>query len=113
MSMSPSAPSSASPTSSRARSRSGSSSSRRVRSGTRATSVRSSSRWCEPVGAFACYRETRVVERLPKTRSGKILRGTMRAIAAGREYGVPSTIDDPAVLEEIELVVRGTQRASL
>ena len=65
------------------------------------------------VGAFACYRETRVVERLPKTRSGKILRGTMRAIAAGREYGVPSTIDDPAVLEEIELVVRGTQRASL
>ena len=65
------------------------------------------------VGAFACYRETRVVERLPKTRSGKILRGTMRAIAAGREYGVPSTIDDPAVLDEIELVVRGTQRASL
>jgi propionyl-CoA synthetase len=65
------------------------------------------------VGAFACYRETRVVERLPKTRSGKILRGTMRAIAAGREYGVPSTIDDPAVLDEIELVVRGTQRAPL
>ena len=65
------------------------------------------------VGAFACYRETRVVERLPKTRSGKILRGTMRAIAAGREYGVPSTIDDPAVLDEIELVVRGTQQASL
>ena len=39
--------------------------------------------------------------RLPKTRSGKILRGTMRAIASGSEYTVPSTIDDPAILEEI------------
>ena len=39
--------------------------------------------------------------RLPKTRSGKILRGTMRSIAAGAEYRVPSTIDDPAILEEI------------
>jgi propionyl-CoA synthetase len=60
----------------------------------------------DQVGAFACYRETRVVERLPKTRSGKILRATMRSIAAGREYVVPSTIDDPAVLEEIEGAVR-------
>jgi propionyl-CoA synthetase len=64
------------------------------------------------IGAFACYRETRVVERLPKTRSGKILRGTMRAIAAGREYRVPSTIDDPAVLAEIEAAVRGPVSAS-
>jgi propionyl-CoA synthetase len=55
----------------------------------------------DQIGPVACYRETAVVARLPKTRSGKILRGTMRAIAAGREYRVPSTIDDPAVLDEI------------
>ena len=56
----------------------------------------------ERIGAFACYRETRVVARLPKTRSGKILRSTMRSIAAGRDYAVPSTIDDPAAIAEIE-----------
>ncbi len=54
------------------------------------------------IGAFACFREARVVARLPKTRSGKILRGTIRKIAAGEEYRVPSTIDDPAILSEIE-----------
>ena len=64
----------------------------------------------DQVGAFAYYRETRVVARLPKTRSGKILRATMRSIAAGREYSVPSTIDDPAVLPEIEAAVRQSQR---
>ena len=53
------------------------------------------------IGPIACYRETAVVKRLPKTRSGKILRGTMRSIAAGKEYRMPSTIDDPATLEEI------------
>ncbi|MDW7771529.1 MAG: propionyl-CoA synthetase [Desulfobulbaceae bacterium] len=57
----------------------------------------------DQIGPIACYRETAVVKRLPKTRSGKILRGTMRAIAAGREYRMPSTIDDPAILEEISL----------
>jgi propionyl-CoA synthetase len=55
----------------------------------------------DQVGAVAVFRDARVVPRLPKTRSGKILRGTMRSIAAGTEYRVPSTIDDPAVLEEI------------
>ncbi|MHB8808686.1 MAG: propionyl-CoA synthetase [Desulfobulbaceae bacterium] len=55
----------------------------------------------DQIGPIACYRETAVVKRLPKTRSGKILRGTMRAIAAGKEYRAPSTIDDPAILEEI------------
>jgi propionyl-CoA synthetase len=65
----------------------------------------------EQIGAFACYRETRVVERLPKTRSGKVLRGTMRSIAAGREYSVPSTIDDPTVLAEIEAAVKRPQQA--
>jgi propionyl-CoA synthetase len=53
------------------------------------------------IGPIACYRETAVVKRLPKTRSGKILRGTLRSIAAGKEYRMPSTIDDPATLEEI------------
>jgi propionyl-CoA synthetase len=53
------------------------------------------------IGPIACYRETAIVKRLPKTRSGKILRGTMRAIASGREYRMPSTIDDPVILDEI------------
>jgi propionyl-CoA synthetase len=65
----------------------------------------------EQVGAFAYYRETRVVERLPKTRSGKILRSTMRSIAAGRKYAVPSTIDDPAALAEVEAALGRPLRA--
>lgn len=54
------------------------------------------------IGPIACYKNTVVVDRLPKTRSGKILRGTMRAIAAGRDFNMPSTIDDPQTLEEIK-----------
>jgi propionyl-CoA synthetase len=42
-----------------------------------------------------------VVKRLPKTRSGKVLRGTMKKIADGVAYTTPATIDDPAILEEI------------
>ncbi|MGH7073288.1 MAG: hypothetical protein ACREFD_03705, partial [Stellaceae bacterium] len=42
-----------------------------------------------------------IVERLPKTRSGKILRGTMRKIADGEEWRMPATIDDPVILDEI------------
>jgi propionyl-CoA synthetase len=57
------------------------------------------------IGAVAYFRDARVVQRLPKTRSGKILRGTMRAIAAGQEYRVPSTIDDPVILDEIAEVL--------
>jgi len=49
----------------------------------------------------ASFKTAVVVERLPKTRSGKILRGTMRRIADGEEYKTPATIDDPAILEEI------------
>jgi len=55
----------------------------------------------EKIGPIACYKTTAVVPRLPKTRSGKILRGTMRAIANGKEYRMPSTIDDPTTLDEI------------
>jgi propionyl-CoA synthetase len=53
------------------------------------------------VGPIATPRDIVVVTRLPKTRSGKILRGTMRKIADQKEYKVPATIEDPAVLEEI------------
>ena len=42
-----------------------------------------------------------VVKRIPETRSGKIMRGTMRKIANAGQYSVPSTIDDPAIMEEI------------
>ena len=55
----------------------------------------------EKIGAIACFRESRAVIRLPTTRSGKILRGTMRSIAAGKEYRMPSTIDDPTIIDEI------------
>ena len=61
------------------------------------------------VGAFACLRRVEVVTRLPKTRSGKILRSTMRAIAEGREVDVPSTIDDPAILDELAPVLTGAR----
>jgi propionyl-CoA synthetase len=53
------------------------------------------------IGPVAAFKAAAVVERLPKTRSGKILRGTMRRIADGEEYTVPPTIDDPAILDEI------------
>ena len=42
-----------------------------------------------------------VVKRLPRTRAGKILRGTVKRMADGAEYGVPATIDDPVILDEI------------
>jgi propionyl-CoA synthetase len=56
----------------------------------------------DTIGGIASYKETCVVKRLPKTRSGKILRGTMRKIADGEDYAMPSTIDDPTTLNEIE-----------
>lgn len=57
------------------------------------------------IGAFANFRKALVVPRLPKTRSGKILRQVMRKIADGKDYEVPATIDDPAILEEIREVL--------
>jgi propionyl-CoA synthetase len=56
----------------------------------------------ETIGPVAVFKRAAVVPRLPKTRSGKILRGTMRKMADGDDYVVPPTIDDPAVLGEIE-----------
>lgn len=55
----------------------------------------------EQIGALACFKQALIVPRLPKTRSGKILRKLLRQIADGEEYVVPSTIDDPASLTEI------------
>ena len=55
----------------------------------------------DKIGAVAFYRNTILVKRLPKTRSGKILRKTMRMIADGKSFNIPSTIDDPSILEEI------------
>ena len=56
----------------------------------------------EQVGPIAVFKKAVVVTRLPKTRSGKVLRGTMRKIADSEEYKVPATIEDSTVLEEIE-----------
>ncbi len=56
----------------------------------------------DKIGAVASFKVATVVKRLPKTRSGKILRGTMKKIAEGHEYNPPATIDDPSILNEIE-----------
>ena len=53
------------------------------------------------IGPVAAFKQAAVVARLPKTRSGKILRGTMRQIADGEEWRLPATIDDPATLDEV------------
>ncbi|MDG2480685.1 MAG: AMP-binding protein, partial [Alphaproteobacteria bacterium] len=53
------------------------------------------------IGAVASFRQATVIDRLPKTRSGKILRKTMRQIADSEDFATPPTIDDPAILDEI------------
>jgi propionyl-CoA synthetase len=60
----------------------------------------------ERIGPVAAFKRALVVKRLPKTRSGKILRGTMKKIADGETYRVPATIDDPSILEEIAAALR-------
>ncbi len=55
----------------------------------------------DQIGPVAAFKTVVVVDRLPKTRSGKILRGTMKAIADGKAFNLPATIDDPAILDEI------------
>ena len=56
----------------------------------------------EKVGPVAAFKTAIVIKRLPKTRSGKILRGTVRKIADNDPYKMPATIDDPAILDEIK-----------
>ncbi len=60
----------------------------------------------EKIGPVAAFKLACVVDRLPKTRSGKILRGTMVSIADGKEFKMPATIDDPAILGEIEVALK-------
>jgi propionyl-CoA synthetase len=59
------------------------------------------------VGPVASFKTALVVAGLPKTRSGKILRGTMRKIADGEDYSLPATIDDPAILDIIDKALAG------
>jgi propionyl-CoA synthetase len=61
----------------------------------------------EQIGPVAAFKTAIVVKRLPKTRSGKILRGTMKRIADDQEYTTPATIDDPAILAEITEALQG------
>ncbi len=59
----------------------------------------------ERIGPVASFKEARIVPRLPKTRSGKILRGTIRRIANGEDPAVPPTIEDPAALDEVRAIL--------
>ena len=61
----------------------------------------------DAIGPVAAFKTATVVARLPKTRSGKILRGTIKKIADGKEYTTPATIDDPAIIEEITEALGG------
>jgi propionyl-CoA synthetase len=61
----------------------------------------------EKIGPVAAFKLCCVVDRLPKTRSGKILRGTMVSIADSQDYKMPATIDDPAILDEIKVALQG------
>jgi propionyl-CoA synthetase len=60
----------------------------------------------DEIGPVAAFKQVITVKRLPKTRSGKILRGTMRAIADGETWKQPATIDDPAILDEITAAMK-------
>ena len=64
----------------------------------------------ERIGPVAAFKTAVAVARLPKTRSGKILRGTMKKIADGEDYTAPATIEDPAVLDEIAVALRRLDR---
>jgi propionyl-CoA synthetase len=64
----------------------------------------------DEVGPVASFKEARVVRALPKTRSGKVLRGTIRAMADGEPWRMPATIEDPAVLDDFRDVLVGLGR---
>jgi propionyl-CoA synthetase len=56
----------------------------------------------DQIGPVAAFKTATIVDRLPKTRSGKILRGTIQKIADNEPWKMPATIDDPAILDEIK-----------
>jgi propionyl-CoA synthetase len=60
----------------------------------------------DKIGPFAAFKLAITVARLPKTRSGKVLRGTMKKIADGQSWTIPATIDDPVILNEIESALK-------
>jgi propionyl-CoA synthetase len=60
----------------------------------------------EKIGPVAAFKLAITVDRLPKTRSGKILRGTMKKIADREAWSMPATIDDPAILDEIAAALK-------
>lgn len=64
----------------------------------------------DEIGPVAAFKEARVVRALPKTRSGKVLRGTIRSMADGEPWRMPATIEDPAVLDEVRDVLIGLGR---
>jgi propionyl-CoA synthetase len=64
------------------------------------------------IGPVAAFKTVLVVERLPKTRSGKTLRGTLRQVAEGVDYKVPATIDDPAILTDIAALIAARAAAN-
>jgi propionyl-CoA synthetase len=64
------------------------------------------------IGPVAAFKTATIVGRLPKTRSGKILRGTMQKIADNQEWKMPATIDDAAILDEITVALKGLGYAS-
>jgi propionyl-CoA synthetase len=66
----------------------------------------------DEIGPVAAFKNVITVKRLPKTRSGKILRGTVRAIADGEAWKMPATIDDPAILDEITAAMRARGMAA-
>ena len=61
----------------------------------------------DKIGPVAAFKTAMVVNRLPKTRSGKILRGTIQKIADDVEWKMPATIDDPVILDEITQALQG------
>jgi propionyl-CoA synthetase len=65
----------------------------------------------DEIGPVAAFKEVRIVAALPKTRSGKILRGTIRKMADGEEWRMPATIEDAAVLDDLRGVLADMGRA--
>ena len=59
----------------------------------------------ERIGPVAAFKAAAVVKRLPKTRSGKVLRGVMRRMANGEPWTMPATIDDPAILDDVRIAL--------
>jgi propionyl-CoA synthetase len=67
----------------------------------------------ERIGPVAAFKTALTVPRLPKTRSGKILRGTIKKIVDGESYKMPATLEDPASLNEIQVAVDSRKNAAL